>query len=250
MLSFKNKYQYKDYISDMISEFDVSRETFDHLFASVFLEIFEKEKQYPCFFNYFKISITSKIAEEIKKIKKSDKTIFLPLYEDYLKLNTELDDIALNIKKKCQNESGICSQDQNCLIDITKYPAFLRIIEHSDLESFKPDLISSQEFIEFFKENIGKFGIYFLYNLNKELLFVGHSLNLGETIIDEIWKKSIDGYVAVAFTNAKADMKIYEDYYILTEKPLKMNNNYEPDEVSVKLKLLKRTELVKIYSNN
>ncbi len=250
MLNFNNKYQYKDYIAGLVSELDISKDTYDKMFAYVFIEIFEKEQQFSCFFNFFKVSITNKIAEEIKKIKKKEKTIFLPLFEDYIKLNNELEDINNKIKKGCHNGSGVCKQEKNCLIDISKYPVFYRITEHNVLESFKPDLATSSEFIEFFKENIGKFGLYFLYNLNKELLFIGQSLNLSETMIDEIWKKNIDGYVALAYTNAKADMHIYRNYYILKEKPLQINDLFESDDLSISLKPLKRTKLVKIYENN
>lgn len=251
MLDFKNKYQFKDYIADIVAEFDVNKETFDKIFAHVFLEIFEKEKLIPCLNSFFKISVTYKIAEEVKKIKRKDKTIFLPLFEDYLKLVTELDDIIININKNCKEEKEkICEKKQDCFINISKYPILSRIAEKAELESFKPDLITSQEFIDLFKENIGKFGLYFLYNLNKELLFIGQSLNLGETIIDSVWKKNIDGYVALAYTNTKADLYIYENYYILKEKPLLINNLSVQDELSISLKPLKKTELIKIYTNN
>lgn len=250
MLNFVDKYQFKDYIADIVSDFDVSKETFDRIFAQVFLEIFEKEQQFPCFFNFFKVSIINKIAEEVKKIRKKDKTIFLPLFEDYVKLNNELDNIINKIRKECQNDSGVCRQGGDCFIDISKFPIFLRITEHNELESFKPDLVTSPEFIEFFNENIGKFGLYFLYNLNKEILFIGQSLNLGEAIIDTIWSKNVDGYVAIAYTNSKADMHIYRVYYILKEKPLQLNELFESDDLSISLKPLKKTKLIKIYENN
>jgi hypothetical protein len=250
MQNFKNKYQYKDYIADLVSELDISKDTFEKMFAHLFLDLFEKEQLYACFFTYLKISLVNRIADEIKKIKKKDKTIFLPLFEDYLKLNKETDDIVIQIKKKCMDSSGKCKNGNDCVIDISKYPTLLRLSEHGELESFKPDLITSQQFIDFFKENIGKFGLYFLYNLNKELLILGQSTNLGESVIDLIWKKNIDGYVAVAYTNTKADMYLYETYYVLKEKPLLTTKYPDLDEVSVSLKPLKRTELVKIYTNN
>jgi hypothetical protein len=250
MQTFKNKYQYKDYLAEIISNLDISKDTFEKMFSQVFMEIFEKEQQYPCFVNFFKANVIHKIAEELKKIKKNDKTIFLPLYEDYVRLNTELDDIIIHIKKNCQHGNEVCKMGKDCIIEISKYPTLQRITAHGELESFRPDLITSQEFIDFFKENIGKYGLYFLYNLNKELLFLGKSLNLGETIIDIIWQKNIDGYVAVSYTNSIADMLIYEQYYILKEKPLQLISFTESDELTISIKTLKRTELIKIYSNN
>jgi hypothetical protein len=250
ILNFKNKFHYKDYIADIVTELDVSKDTYEQMFAQVFMDIYEKEQQALCVFNYYKINIANKIAEELKKIKRKDKVIFLPLFEEYIKLNNELDDIILKYKKKCQDKVGICKKNNDCFIEISQYPTLFRIAEHGELESFRPDLITSPEFIEFFKENIGKFGLYFLYNLNKELLSLGKSQNLGETIIDVIWKKNIDGFVAVAYTNTKADMLIYEYYYILTEKPSQMEDLSEADEISITLKPLKKTKLIKIYSNN
>jgi len=251
MQNFKNKYQFKDYIADIAAELDINKETFDKIFAQVFLDIFEKEKQIPCLQNFFKINVINKVVDEIKKIRKHDKTIFLPLFEDYLRLTTELDDIIINIKKSCRDQEKVCVTKQECIINISKYPILLRIAEHSELESFKPDLTTSQEFIDLFKENIGKFGLYFLYNLNKELLYVGKSLNLGETIIDSVWKKNVDGFVAIAYTKTKADLYIYENYYILKEKPLLNSNLSEhDDELSISLKPLKKSNLTKIYTNN
>jgi hypothetical protein len=250
MQEFKDSTQYKNYIGKLLAGLDINKDSFERMFAKVFSDIYEKEKQFPCNLLFFQTIISNRIISELKSIKKKDRTLFLPLFEDYQKLNNELSEVIGRIKKDCGEVLKNCRDLSKCKIDFSKYPVLSRITERDELIAFKPDLVTSPAFLEFFEKNIDKFGLYFLYNLKKELLFVGKSLNLGEKIIDSIWEKSVDGFVAIAYTKTKSDIHIYEPYYILKDKPLLNTEIMEPDELTIELKPLKIGELVKIYENN
>lgn len=247
--NFQDSYQFKEYIAKLVSAFDISKTTFDGLFANVFMEIYDKEKANTYIFEFLKISVIERISEEIKNINRKEKTIFLPLFEDYQKLNNELNDIIIRHLKTSKDELEI-NRNKKFFFDLNKYPVLKRITEQKELETFTPDLITDPAFITFFKNNIGKHGIYFLYNLNKDLLFIGKSSNLGETIIDTIWRKDIDGYVSIAYTKTVADTIIYEPFYIIREKPLLNKLLSFTDELTVELPQLEKTEIIKIYQNN
>jgi hypothetical protein len=72
------------------------------------------------------------------------------------------------------------------------------------------------------------------------------SINLGNRVLSSIRERGAF-YVSVAFTKSKSDMHVYEPYYILKEKP-QLNAEYQEfDKLTIKLKKLKRTDLLKIY---
>jgi hypothetical protein len=89
----------------------------------------------------------------LKSIKKQDRTLFLPLFEDYQKLNNELAEVVNRIKKECGDILKNCKDFKNCKIDFSKYPVLSRITEREELIAFKPDLITSSKFLEFFEKN-------------------------------------------------------------------------------------------------
>jgi hypothetical protein len=250
MQGINDKYQFKNNIGKILADFGISHEMYEKVFAYIFLEIFEKHKQYSFIFSFYKINIIEQIIWEINDVKKHKKENLLLLLEDYQKLNNELNELVLKIKKDCVDESGQISPDWSNIIDITKYPMFYGIVENKDLRLFKADLITSPLFLEFISTNLGKYGLYFLYNLNKELLFVGKSTNLGSKIIDKVWERNIDGYVAVAYTNTKSDIHVYEPYYIISEKPLLNVDIVEDDNLSLSLDPLQKCDFIKIYENN
>ena len=89
-------------------------------------------------------------------------------------------------------------------------------------------------------------GIYFLYNLEGELIYVGKSVDLSIRILSTI---SGRGRCAVEFarTASKSDMSVYEKYYISKLKPLMNKEGKHDDELSLELPELKRTKRVIIH---
>jgi hypothetical protein len=250
MQEFKDKYQYKNHIRKIAADLGFDEDMFDKIFANVFLEIFEKEQQIPCIFKKYHIGLTNQMLADIKTIKKVNKENFLILFEDYQKINNELNEIVLKIQKDCEKKSFKCSDISECDIDIKKYPLFFGFSQRKDLQVFRPDLITSPELLQFIEDNMGKPGLCFLYNLNRELLFITKGSNIGAKIIDAIWDKNPDGYVAVALTKKIADIHIYEPYYIIKEKPILISDMGKSQDFSFELEPLKKSDLVKIYENN
>lgn len=250
MQALTDKFHFIKHIELSVANFGISKDTFDKLFAKVFIDIFEKELQYPCIFEYFKTSIVKQLFYDLKEIKKGNKIQVLLLLEDYQKLNSELSEIVIRIKKNCKNDNGKCNQFGSCKIDLPAFPLFKSLVEHKTLKLFKPELITSAQFLSFFQENIDCHGLYFLYNIHKTLLFVGKSLNLGASMLEAIADKNIEGYVSVAYTHSHSDIYVYEPYYIIKEKPLLNTEINDDDKLTITLKPLKRSDLIKIYENN
>lgn len=248
MAEFADKYQFKNYIGKIVIGMNINKDMFDNLFANVFMEIFEKEKKSKCLEKLLGISTTEQIAKEVKKLSKEPKINFLLLFEDYQKMNNELTDLLIRIEKECPDDND-CIKSGKCIIDIAKYPYLCSRTERADLKIFKPEPITSKEFVTFIEENIGKHGLFFLYNLNKELIYIGKSTSIGGSVVDAIWDKNIDGYACVAYTKSKADIHLYHPYYTLKEKPLLPGDYHTNDALTLHLEELNKTELVKMYEN-
>lgn len=87
-------------------------------------------------------------------------------------------------------------------------------------------------------------GVYFFYDNQQELIYIGRSVNLKKRLIDHV--KGIThtvafykefAYFRVLYTNNRVEQKIYELYAINSMKP-KYNtlDVYETDDISVKVK--------------
>ncbi len=250
-MEFKDKYDFKNSIRNVAINFAIDADLFDKIFGKVFTEIFEKEQQIYCILKKYNISLCQQIFLDIKTIKKAEKANFLILFEDYQKINNELSEIVFKVKKDCTNSSGKCIDPKECKIEIKQYPLFYSFVERKDLQEFHPDLIPTKIFLELIEQNMGKPGICFLYNKNKELLRIKKAANLGAKIIDSVWETNADGYVSIALTIKTDDIHLYEPYYILKDKPmLEMEIISECEDLSISLNPLEISEMVKIYENN
>ena len=246
MKSFNDKYQYKNHIEKLVQNFDIKQDMFERVFAQVFLDIFEKEQLFHAFFEYYKISPTQKIIFDLTHLRKQSKSLFLLMFEDYQKLNNELTEIGIKIKKECKSLAAFTDSDDS-KIDISRFIVFQSIIQKLDLKDFKPEQSTSPEFLAYIEANIEKPGLFFLYNIDKELMFIGKSSQLSGKIIDSVWEHNINGYLAIANTGRKADIHVYAPYYIALEKPLLNEPISETDTFSFELKPLDKSELIKIY---
>jgi hypothetical protein len=250
MYTFIDKFQYKNHIGKIVADFGVSYEVYDKMFSKVFEELFEKEVECRCLENYYNVSLTNQIISELNNVKKTNKKNFLILFEDCQLLNNELNELVQRIKRICHCTNKLCNVEDHQKIDISKYLIFSAIVENKNLKVFKPELVTSPKFIEFFEQNIGKYGLYFLYNIDKELLMIGKSEDLGKSLLNIIYDRNIEGYVAVAYTKTLSDIYVYENYYIIIEQPLLNVKEMAVDGLSFKLKELKKSDLIKIYENN
>lgn len=240
-----DKYQFKNVIKNHITQLSIDPDFFDRFFSPVFTDIFEKETQAACVLDKLHLKLTQHILAEVQKIDKKNKADFLLLFEDYQKINTELDEIIIRINGDCKN-LRICESQTDCLLNFSHYPILCERTNNIELKTFRPELTLHPLFIELIENSFGQFGIYFLYNSEHELIFIGAAENLGSQMLEKIWEKNIDGYASIAYTNTLADIYVYEPYCRLKEMPLL--NGFKTDEsLSFNLPPLEKSIKVQIF---
>lgn len=88
----------------------------------------------------------------------------------------------------------------------------------------------------------GVFGIYKLYDIDKNLLYIGKSVNLSSRLLGSSMERKAYFY-SYAKVNSKSDLNIYEYYYISVYKPpLNVEGVYD-DVLSVHLPELKFSDI-------
>lgn len=127
-----------------------------------------------------------------------------------LHLITEFENDFQTIVKIFQNKVSVNDCDEYK----TKYPIFSKKEIVSDNSK-----IFTEEFFAFINQLMSKSGVYFLYNENHELIYIGKSNDL-YTRIQTSAKARKAYYVSIILTNNEADTSILEVYYICKEKPI------------------------------
>jgi hypothetical protein len=247
MTHFADKYQFKNHIKKLALSLSIDSDFFDQFFSKVFFEIFEKELKAGCIMKKLNISITQVIADEVARIDKKNKASFLLLFEDYLKMNAELDEIIIRIENDCEGKQNACESGNNCSLNLSRYPYLCDRTNNIELKSFMPDHTLNAMFLQFTESIFGRPGIFFLYNSEQRLMFIGRGENLGTKMLEAIWERNIDGYASVVFTASIADSRVYEPYYIIKESPLLNVGQNAPDCLSIVLPELEKTEMIKIF---
>mgnify|MGYP001209314387 CR=1 FL=1 len=103
-----------------------------------------------------------------------------------------------------------------------------------------------KSFLEDMEKVKFKAGVYFLYNDNKELIYIGKSSDLGSRIPTSIRDRKATKY-SYALTKTFSDAGIYEMYYISKLKPkLNVEGNF-PDYPTVKLPDLKIQPIKNVF---
>jgi len=182
--------------------------------------------------------------------------------EENQKLNVFLD-VFIKVCEIFDQAKIVCQQ-----IDMESVKDDFNLFNYFDSEFLKPhfrlkqlvrekdkfnylnekDFIPSTEFKEFVEKHVGKFGLYFLYDEHKALMYIGKSTRIGVRILSSIREKQVNGYVKVALTETIADIHVYETYYILKENPFYNVEFKAHDNLSFKLKPLKKSKLIKILT--
>lgn len=105
---------------------------------------------------------------------------------------------------------------------------------------------SRKEFQEDMKSLWNVPGVYFLYNKNKKLVYVGKSVNLKDRIVGSILERKAF-YYEYAITNTKSDVAVYEAYYISKLKPnLNVDGKYS-DNLTIELKCIRNGRVKSVY---
>ncbi|MEJ6467302.1 hypothetical protein [Fusobacterium ulcerans] len=96
------------------------------------------------------------------------------------------------------------------------------------------DYSITNEFIETLEKLEYLIGLYFLYNENKELIYIGKSKNLGSRILTST-KERKAFYLKYKETYTKSDTNILELYYIAKYKPSLNSDSKENDDTTLNL---------------
>lgn len=100
----------------------------------------------------------------------------------------------------------------------------------------------SGEFEKDFKMYARSYGIYFIYDENEELIYIGKSKNLFERLANSLRERGGDKY-SFALTETKSDYHLYEIYYIAKLEPKLNVDSAEQDELTVTLPELEFSEI-------
>lgn len=99
----------------------------------------------------------------------------------------------------------------------------------------KEDFQLSEEILALFDELTYKKGLYFLYDQDKKLIYIGKSINLGARLITSI-KDRKPYYAKYKLTKSMSDANILELFYIAKYKPILNKDCKEMDEVNFDIK--------------
>lgn len=106
----------------------------------------------------------------------------------------------------------------------------------------------SKELKELLKE-CPSYGIYFLYNQDKQLIYIGKSVSGLEYRSTQSTINKNAEYIQFHYPKTKSDTNIYELYFISKYKPLSNKGEKEIDDTTLELPELKHSEITKIYQD-
>ena len=111
----------------------------------------------------------------------------------------------------------------------------------------KCDYIPTEEFISTLENLLNVHGLYFLYDENKNLIYIGKSKNLGSRILDST-KERQGFYLKYKLPLTKSDTNILELYYISKFKPKLNSESKEIDDTTIKIdyKFLEESDFILI----
>ena len=111
----------------------------------------------------------------------------------------------------------------------------------------------SDELCKELSERSGVSGVYFIYNSQKALLYIGRSFDLSSRILTSIQERQegLPYYVRILNTKTKSDACVLEAYFIGKEKPAFNGDMVDIGEVTIKIsKIPKRSDFIKIHKDN
>ncbi len=115
----------------------------------------------------------------------------------------------------------------------------------------KKELPYNQKFVQLTLKLQNIAGVYFLYNKEKKLLYVGRSFGLGNRVFSSI-KERLSGnphWARFLYTKTKSDTCILEAYFIGKEKPIMNGDMANIEDVTLKImNIPKRTPYLKIFN--
>lgn len=252
-MKFENEIHFKNYIRKIAVSCGFEINNFENGEISQILKdayLFEKKYEMEIF-SIGASSIIDYLLKELKQLyycKEEQKlNVFTKIISEFINLLDETKEVCQIIEQeKIKADFNLYNYFDKKFL----YPYLtLRKLVNSHCkfnQLNENEYIPSNKFKEIIVQNIGKCGIYFLYNEFKTLMYIGKSTSLGDRILTSINNHQIKGYVKIAYTNTRADIHIYEPYYILKENPVLNVEFTASDKLTIELKPLKKSKLIKI----
>lgn len=109
------------------------------------------------------------------------------------------------------------------------------------------EYMPTQEFINTLESLTNVHGLYFLYDENKNLIYIGKSKNLGSRILNSV-KERQGFYLKYKLPLTKSDTNILELYYISKLKPVLNSESKEVDDTTFEIdyKFLEESDFILI----
>lgn len=258
IVMFVDSNHFKNYVRKIAIGLGIDKNDFEKDDAQLFIWLYDFEQANRDKLNALGVgSVVDRLVKKIRKLGSNSnpmKDLGTFGYE-CIELRTLLDQLEilceqLDNKKLDPNFNILNYFDQDYLKDFWAVRRIVTDSKNKFVSIHKHNFVPSENFKIFVDKHIGKYGLYFLYNLDKQLLYIGKSISLGDRIVASIRERNANGYVCIALTNHKADMHVYEPYYILKEKPSlnsQFNDFDEYDEFSISLQPLTKSDFIKIY---
>jgi|GEM_PF-3825730 len=145
-----------------------------------------------------------------------------------------------NIIDELQEQDATSQRvDRDALLNALDYALITAETRHArDDINYSIDTAKSKQNLS---DLFDKCGVYFIYNDERELIYIGKSSNLQERIVSSLSERR-GTYYRYVLTNTAIDASIYEAYYISKHKPIK-NVQYKFDgECTIKLDELEKSE--------
>ena len=117
------------------------------------------------------------------------------------------------------------------------------------LENEKYNL--SNEFVKSMEYLYYAQGLYFIYDKNKNLIYIGKSRNLGSRVVSSL-KERKGYYFKYKLTKTMSDANILEIYYISTLKPVLNSESNEEDLSTIKInyQFEEESDFIKVIADN
>lgn len=109
----------------------------------------------------------------------------------------------------------------------------------------------SNEFVKSMEYLYYAQGLYFIYDKNKNLIYIGKSRNLGSRVVSSL-KERKGYYFKYKLTKTMSDANILEIYYISTLKPVLNSESNEEDLSTIKINyhFEEESDFIKVIADN
>ncbi|HSH25027.1 MAG TPA: GIY-YIG nuclease family protein [Massilibacterium sp.] len=96
-----------------------------------------------------------------------------------------------------------------------------------------------------YPEDLDRPGVYFIYDKNKDLIYIGKSISLRSRVISSLRERG-GSYCRFAFTENEADATIYEVYYITKLSPPLNKQFSDFDKPTINIEEIELTDFIKV----